>query len=319
MAAEGRTGEIIMTVLYALTMLISLMGNSVLIYIIWKVREARSLTSFMFVNMAVADLLVTVSVMPSNINDFCNDFNWPIKGGFGDFTCRTVQYINHISLMASILSLTFMAIDRFYVVNYPLESRARTRWFRDSKYVSPLIWILSSALMPIVPILYFLNKQNSSCELYPLGNYKVTILAFMVFLFLATYLCPLVIITILYGKTAHTIWFRRTPGERLSKTQQSQDEISKKRVIRMLVLIVTVFALCWLPVHIKNFLFAARISGSSIHNLPQIVDLLTSWLAHANSAINPWLYIGLSTKIRLAFLHLLGRRPREMAIPLERI
>lgn len=319
MAAEGKTGEIIMTVLYALTMLISLLGNFILIYIIWKVREARSLTSFMFFNMAVADLLVTVSVMPSNINDFYNDFNWPIKGGFGDFTCRTVQYINHISLMASILSLTFMAIDRFYVVNYPLESRARTHWFRDSKYVSPLIWILSSALMPIVPILYFLNKQNSSCELYPLGNYKVTILAFMVFLFLATYLCPLVIITILYGKTARTIWFRRTPGERLSKTQQSQDEISKKRVIRMLVFIVTVFALCWLPVHIKNFLFAARISGSSIPNLPQIVDLLTSWLAHANSAINPWLYIGLSTKIRLAFLHLLGRRPREMAIPLERI
>lgn len=319
MAAEGKTTEIIVTVLYALTMLVSLIGNSVLIFIIWKVREARSLTSFMFVNMAVSYLLVTVSVMPSNINDFYNDFNWPIKGGFGDFTCRTVQYINHISLMASILSLTFMAIDRFYVVHYPLKSRARTHWFRNSKFVSPLIWILSSVLMVIVPIIYFLNKQKSLCELHPLGKSKMSILAFMVFLFLVTYFCPLVIITILYGKTAHTIWFRRTPGERLTETQQSQDEISKKRVIRMLVLIVTVFALCWLPVHIKNLLFAARISGASISDLPQIVDLLTSWLAQASSAINPWLYIGLSTKIRRAFLHLLDSRPRGIEIPLERI
>ena len=64
-------------------MLVSLIGNSVLIFVMWKVRETRSLTSFMFVNMVVSDLLVTVSVMPSNINDYYNDFNWLIKGGGG--------------------------------------------------------------------------------------------------------------------------------------------------------------------------------------------------------------------------------------------
>lgn len=95
------------------------------------------------------------------------------------------------------------------------------------------------ALMVIVPIIYFFNKQKSLSELHPLGKSKVSILAFMVFLFLVTYFCPLVIITFLYGKTAHTIWFRRTPGERLTETQQSQDEISKKKLIRVLVLIVT--------------------------------------------------------------------------------
>ena len=45
------------TVLYAFTMLAAIVGNSLLIYIVWKKPEVRSLTSSMFVNMAIADLL----------------------------------------------------------------------------------------------------------------------------------------------------------------------------------------------------------------------------------------------------------------------
>ena len=45
------------TVLYAFTMPAAIVGNSLLIYIVWKKPEVRSLTSSMFVNMAIADLL----------------------------------------------------------------------------------------------------------------------------------------------------------------------------------------------------------------------------------------------------------------------
>ena len=45
------------TVLYAFTMLAAIVGNSLLVYIVWKKPEVRSLTSSMFVNMAIADLL----------------------------------------------------------------------------------------------------------------------------------------------------------------------------------------------------------------------------------------------------------------------
>ena len=58
------TEWIVMTVIYAITMLVAFAGNSFLIYIVWKKPEVRSLTSFIFVNMAIADLLVTLVVMP---------------------------------------------------------------------------------------------------------------------------------------------------------------------------------------------------------------------------------------------------------------
>ena len=62
------TEWIVLTVLYAITMLVAFAWNGFLIYIVWKKPEVRSLTSFIFVNMAIADLLVTLVVMPWSIS-----------------------------------------------------------------------------------------------------------------------------------------------------------------------------------------------------------------------------------------------------------
>ena len=67
------TEWIVMTVLYAITMLVAFAGNGFLIYIVWKKPEVRSLTSFIFVNMAIADLLLTLVVIPSSISFMYTD------------------------------------------------------------------------------------------------------------------------------------------------------------------------------------------------------------------------------------------------------
>ena len=75
---------IILTVLYAITMLVTFAGNGFLIYIVWKKPEVRSLTSFMFVNMAIADLLVALIVMPWSITQVHTDGLWMIPGVFNN-------------------------------------------------------------------------------------------------------------------------------------------------------------------------------------------------------------------------------------------
>ena len=84
--------EWIITVLYAITMLVAFAGNGFLIYIVWKKPEVRSLTSFMFVNMAIADLLVTLVVMPWSISLIYTDGLWMIPGVFGKVMCKGVVY-----------------------------------------------------------------------------------------------------------------------------------------------------------------------------------------------------------------------------------
>ena len=120
------TEWIVITVLYAITMLVAFAGNSFLIYIVWKKPEVRSLTSFMFVNMAIADLLVTLVVMPWSISAIYTSGLWMIPGVFGKVMCKGVVYIAYVTLTASILCLTFMAIDRYYAIVHPLR---RHLWF----------------------------------------------------------------------------------------------------------------------------------------------------------------------------------------------
>ena len=52
------------TTLYLLAMTISLLGNSAVIMIVRKNRRMRTLTHYLIVNMAVADLLITIFHMP---------------------------------------------------------------------------------------------------------------------------------------------------------------------------------------------------------------------------------------------------------------
>ncbi|KAJ7385136.1 hypothetical protein OS493_017507 [Desmophyllum pertusum] len=80
----------------------------------------------------------------------------------------------------------------------------------------------------------------------------------------------------------------------------------------MLIIVVTVFALCWLPGQVYHLIIAVTVWKVQ---LPRIVMNLCYWFGHANSAINPWLYIVMSSKINSAFTRMVSRKSSQ---PLNR-
>ena len=102
---------VFMTVLYVITMIVGLAGITLLIYIVWRKPGARNVTKILFVNMAVAVLLIVVFQMPFSLAHFY------IFGGFlDDFTCWFLYYVICVSFLASILSLTVMACYGYFAV-----------------------------------------------------------------------------------------------------------------------------------------------------------------------------------------------------------
>ena len=298
----------IVTVLYAFTMLAAIVGNSFLIYIVWKKPEVRSLTSSMFVNMAIADLLVALFMMPLSIVSAHTESKWKVPGLPGDIICRSYILISDATLIASILCLVFMAIDRYCAIVCPLS--VHSVWFRKAKFVTPLIWVMSIALMAIMPVIY--KFDNGYCEIDPdvLGQ-NPTFRGVYVYIFLITYIIPLAIICPLYAKAARMLWFNQAPGNHLIEEQQRRQLVTRRKVVRMLVIIVVVFAICWLPAQAIHLFWVA--TAFRVYP-PAIVMYLGFWVAHANSAINPWLYIALSTKIRLAFNRMVTFRKSHPAL-----
>lgn len=68
----------------------------------------------------------------------------------------------------------------------------------------------------------------------------------------------------------------------------------------MLIIIVVVFALCWLPAHLMHFFIFFEDKTFNKLSL-----LIIFGISHANSAINPYLYIVLNRNFRRPFLEVL--------------
>ena len=106
----GSAEIITFTIMYLITMLVSLVGNILLIYIVWKRPDVRSLRSFMFVNMAVADLLVTLVVIPYTISNFYTYGVWPMDGLVGEIR-SLLPRVPLLTLTATATAVTLLSFN----------------------------------------------------------------------------------------------------------------------------------------------------------------------------------------------------------------
>ena len=101
----------------------SLVGNSLVIFVIFKNRGMRSTINYFIVNMASSDLLFTVFVTPRLIAAlYLGPERWLVGGTFGSVLCKLDHFIQDISTAVSILRLVAIAFDRLYGVVFPMKA-----------------------------------------------------------------------------------------------------------------------------------------------------------------------------------------------------
>ena len=72
----------------------------------------------MYVNLAVADLLVTAVVMPQSMELIILDNLW-IDGTFGELLAKLIMFVFFVAVTASVFSLTAVAFDFFFGIVFP--------------------------------------------------------------------------------------------------------------------------------------------------------------------------------------------------------
>lgn len=198
--------------LYCVTILPSLIGNVLLIFIVTRKSDVRTLTAFLFVNMAVADLLVTLVVMPVSVEFLYTDGiqRW-LPGLLGHVTCTLVYYISYVTLAASIFSLSIMSVDRYLGVVYPLRRFSK---FRQAKFLTVTIWLSSMIFSIPVAVTWRLEdlKLFNICTPNFLMLGKFGMMGFYMYLFLLMYFTPLLLMSSLYILVGRTLWLRNLPG-----------------------------------------------------------------------------------------------------------
>ena len=287
--------EVGFTVAYVITMFVALVGNFMVIFIVWKKPEVRGLTIFLFVNLAVTDLLVAGFLMPAVIFIFYSEGQWQLTGALGQVTCRLFIFMCFAVLSAPIVTHLVMAIDRFYAVLFPFR-----RWItlRKAKITIPLIWATSLLIMsPALLITQLADGCTFNFKLLdPIGNGSRF---FYIYVTVVMYIIPLVVMTVLYGVVCRKLWFHKVPGN-VNVQAERKIRLRKRKVVKMLIASLTAFALCWFPAHVNHLLLAVDKNA----NFFAVPTATFNWIGHAYSAINPWLLIALFPRFSAAFLEI---------------
>ena len=218
----------------------------------------------------------------------------------GTITCKLFFYAILVSIAASVITLTIISIDRFFVIYYPLKLTL----FHKHKTITMIIWSVS--LLAGSPYLLLLQvekfRDHYVCLLvWPWSkNIIETYLvmkAFHIFGFIAFYALPLLITAVVNCLVARRVWFHKSPGNACSNRSSTA---AKRKVIRMSAIIVVGFALCWLPTYINHYFIVFQ--AAVWEEMPIAVSTFNFWLGHANSAINHLFYIVSNRCFRKTFL-----------------
>ena len=309
-----------MTVAYAIIFLVGFLGNITVIHIVATRNYMKTTFNFLIVNMAVGDLLVSLFIMPASVKYFYFGITW-IGGGLGSVTCKFVYFAGYISIAASIITLVFISLDRYFAVLKPF---VHVPVLRNTKIVTSVIWVSSGLYMsPYIALFDSVLNPNDgkyycrmSWDIFAdteMEQFKIARSYFLVSLVLL-YAVPLVIIAFLYLLIGRYLWAHEIPGN-ITAINKRQAAKSKRKVLRMLTVVVVVFTLCWLPTHVMHTL--TYFTPEVFRALPAYVEPAFYFLSHANSAINPCLFLLLNNRFNQEFRNVLrcgfGKKHRELS------
>ncbi|XP_054856923.1 leukotriene B4 receptor 1-like [Eublepharis macularius] len=261
----------------SLSFAVGVPGNAFVIWTICRRMKQRSLSVTLILNLAIADVLVLVT-LPIWIYSFANAWIFEI------ITCKALVFVVYCNMYASIFLITALSLERFMAVFRPFTVQRRTNKM-FVHLVTLFIWIFSIAFG--APILSFQETEETDIGLqctsrnYHSNSQRV---ACLLLESLVGFLVPFAIISICYVCIA----------KRISHMTGS----SKQRSTRLVASVVVSFALCWLPYHVFNLMsIASAAMEDSDKKASELLEdtanrgtYIAGAITFLSSCVNPLLY-----------------------------
>ncbi|KAM7407777.1 hypothetical protein PAMA_003506 [Pampus argenteus] len=271
---------------YLIMFVFSLLGNSVVVYVICFMKKGRASTDVYLMHLAVADLLFcfTLPFMAVKAHS-----GWI----FGNFLCKVLSGFQEAALYSGVFFLACISVDRYFAIVRATRIFSSHKLFL--KVACAVVWLVAGVLSLPVTI------QRQSIHAEELGQticyenltgessvrwrVSVRVLRHTMGFFL-----PLVVMVVCYSWTVVTLF--HTHGQQ------------KHKAMRVIMAVVLAFVLCWLPYNI-TVLIDTLIRGGSLqvdacevtHRVEAVLNV-TQVLAFTHCAVNPVLYAFIGEKFR---------------------
>ncbi|XP_044007426.1 neuromedin-K receptor-like isoform X2 [Aphidius gifuensis] len=304
---------ILLSICYGSISFLAVVGNSLVMWIVATSKRMQSVTNCFIANLALADIVIGLFSIPFQFQAaLLQRWNLP------HFMCPFCPFVQVVCVNVSVFTLTAIALDRHRAVLKPLSARpSKLR----AKIVIGGIWFISGTLaapMAIASRVVFVPENPNDILTDPV-HYKPfcqnvnvsegTMLTYRALLGFLQYLTPLTIISCVYARMGFKLWGSKAPGN----AQDSRDANlmkNKKKVIKMLVIVVLLFAGCWLPLQMYNVLQYTFPSINEYRYI-NIIWFCCDWLAMSNSCYNPFIYGIYNEKFKKEFQQRCPLRSRK--------
>ena len=298
---EGNTGHFSLantqTVVFALTAMLSLTGNSLVCLAFYRNRRLRTVTNFYVLSLALADIMVAIFVFP--FGTVASGLRrWPFSDKFCEFTGFISLYWAEVSLC--IMALT--SINRYVCVVKPqkyaiLFSKQKTIGSIVSFWICP--FIMSLAYTIATPAMYQWQPYSLYCRPKFLDEQSERIINIM---FACLSLLAMFLVIFGYSRVYSVVTRHKAVIVPSLQTANSQGTISPQEIKASRVLFATVFGffICWTPFIVATILeFGFRVNISSFTEFVHL--LLSTFLAF----INPVIYGVMNRAMRKEFRNML--------------
>ncbi|GAB6018897.1 hypothetical protein CHUAL_000554 [Chamberlinius hualienensis] len=186
-------------------------GNTLVCLAIGLERRLQNMTNYFLLSLSVADLLVSLVVMPFGlISGFLG--YWP----FDAVVCNVYVTCDVLACSCSIMHMCFISIGRYMGIRNPLKTRHSSKKVVMIKIAS--VWLLSMAITSPITILGMIDHQN----IQPQPNTcTINNRFFFIFGSLFAFYVPMVFMVVSYVLTVQLLREQGQFGENVGNSRLS--------------------------------------------------------------------------------------------------
>ncbi|XP_053638707.1 gonadotropin-releasing hormone receptor [Cherax quadricarinatus] len=288
--SESQVRSIVLAVMAAL----SLVGNTAtIVSIAREKRRSRSTVYTLIHHLSVADLFVTFACLTTE-----SVWTFTVQWVAGNFLCKLIKYLQMFSLYLSTFILVLIGVDRFTAVRYPMK---RSDTHRHCSYGIVFVWVLSGVLSIPQALVFHVVRGPFYEEFYQCVTYGLYSPAWLeqlyaVFSLVCMFVLPLFILIVTYVSTFITLHKsekvfrneRTTLGNTCPEFNRRRLlRKAKMRALRISVVIVLAFVICWTPYYMMMIIFMFT---QVEENVAAELQSGIFFFGMSNSLVNPLIY-----------------------------
>ncbi|GMR60963.1 hypothetical protein PMAYCL1PPCAC_31158 [Pristionchus mayeri] len=283
--------------LYCLIFIVAVSGNLLVIFVVLRKKTMQTVTNIFITNLAISDIIVNFTSLwltPSYM--FIGRWVW------GELLCQGLPLFQGMSIFISTLTLTAIAVDRYFViVSHSPSINANDRMtMQRCLIIIASIWVISFAL--VFPYALHMEKMHiDGCGFYICTEVwvnKESRFIFGMVVMVLQFAVPFFIIGVSYMAIWMFLESRRWASERSIETRR------RKRLLTMLITMVVIFGVCWFPFNMMNILRDLNLVALA-KDYFKFVFLVIHVISMTATCWNPILYAWMNDNFREEFLRVI--------------